>query len=136
MRLLSSSDIYTILGLKEPTATPMGLLSIALVAMPPSPLKPAVPLPAIVLMVPAALTNRMRLLPTSAMYRLPAPSTFIPTGAFNSAVVAGPPSPLKAPVIEPVPATIACCAVGGIIGDDTCVQIYFADSGIVDVGKV
>ena len=40
------------------------------------------------------LTSRTRLLPASAMKRLPAASTATPVGQFSSAAVAGPPSPL------------------------------------------
>jgi len=38
-------------------------------------------------------TERMRLFPLSAMYRLPAASTATPLGSFNEAAAAGPPSP-------------------------------------------
>jgi hypothetical protein len=48
-------------------ATPVGAFSVALVAGPPSPLKPAVPDPATVLIVPSALTRRMRWLIWSAI---------------------------------------------------------------------
>ena len=57
------------------TATLDGPLSWAAVAGPPSPLKPPIPSPATVLMIPAELTLRMRWLKVSAMNRLPAPST-------------------------------------------------------------
>jgi hypothetical protein len=40
---------------------------------------------------------RMRLLSVSAMYRLPAASTATPPAALSEALVAGPPSPEKAP---------------------------------------
>ncbi len=75
----------------------------ALVAGPLSPLKPVVPFPATVVITPFE-TLRMRLLPVSAMYRLPAESTATPSGPFNSALVAGPLSPLKPCV--PFPATV------------------------------
>ena len=58
------------------TATPMAPFSCALVAGPPSPEKPGVPLPATVVMIPLAETLRMRV--SSAMNRLPAPSTATP----------------------------------------------------------
>jgi hypothetical protein len=49
-------------------------------AAPPSPLKPWVPLPATVEMMPLGETLRMRLLSISAMKRLPALSTATPLG--------------------------------------------------------
>jgi hypothetical protein len=57
-----------------------------------------------VLMTPAAVTFRMRLLLKSAMKRLLKPSTTTAAGAASCAAVAGPPSPLKPYV--PVPATV------------------------------
>ena len=49
--------------------------AVAAVAWPPSPENPAVPVPATVVMMPVpAATLRIRLLPESAMYRLPAAS--------------------------------------------------------------
>src|ERR1039457_3865884 len=92
------------------TAMPAGWNSSAEVAGPPSPLKPAVPLPATVLIVPAAVTFRMRLLVSSAMKRLPALSTATPSGSRSSAEVAGPPSPLKPRV--PLPATVLIAPAG------------------------
>lgn len=54
------------------TVTPAGILKLALVAGPPSPLNPADPLPAAVVMTcVVASTRRMRLLLESAMKRLP-----------------------------------------------------------------
>ena len=74
-------------------ARPPGSFSCALVAGPPSPEKPFVPSPATVVMIPAGKTLRMRLLPVSAMNRLPAPSTATPWRLLSCALVAGPPSP-------------------------------------------
>lgn len=68
-----------------------------------SPLKPLVPFPATVVITPFA-TLRMRLLPVSATYRLPAESMATPSGAFNWALVAGALSPLKPGA--PFPATV------------------------------
>src|ERR1039458_7324490 len=74
-------------------------------ARPPSPLYPAVPLPANVLMVPVGLTRRIRLFPRSVMYRFPALSLTQSVGPNIAAAVAGPPSPeypdapLPAPVV-------------------------------------
>ena len=74
---------------------PRGLLSSAAVAGPLSPLKPAVPLPATVMMSPVDLTtSRMRLLSWSEMNTLPAESTATLLGALSSAAVAGPLSPV------------------------------------------
>jgi hypothetical protein len=49
-------------------------------------------------------TLRIRLFPSSAMYRLPAESTATPPGLANWALVAGPLSPLKPGI--PSPATV------------------------------
>src|ERR1035441_1467067 len=84
----------------ESTATPVGLSNWALVAGPLSPLKPAVPFPATVVIIPFA-TLRIRLLSSSAMYRLPAESKAIPWGD-NLALIAGPLSPKE----DPPPATV------------------------------
>src|SRR6516165_9706379 len=104
MRRLNESAMYRLPA--ESTATLSGLDNLALIAGPLSPLKPAVPFPATVVMTPFE-TLRTRLLPESAMYRLPAEST--PTlklveAKFNWALVAGPLSPLKPAV--PFPATV------------------------------
>jgi len=88
---------------EESIATSATLLTWALMAGPLSPLKPAVPFPATVMMIPLAIL-RMRLLLASAMYRLPMESKAIPSGKFNWAKLAGPLSPLKPAV--PVPATV------------------------------
>src|ERR1039457_6435691 len=61
------------------TATPEGQYNWARVAGPLSPLKPAVPLPATVVITPFE-TLRMRWLYWSAMYRSPAESTATPAG--------------------------------------------------------
>src|SRR5437764_638988 len=86
------------------TATSLGILNSAEVAGPPSPLNPSLPLPAIVVMVPAVSTLRIRRFPASAMYTLPAGSTATPLGSYNEAEVAGPPSPLN-PCL-PLPAMV------------------------------
>src|SRR5204863_287269 len=52
-------------------ATATGALKPAAVAGPPSPLKPAVPVPATVVIAPPLETLRMRLLPESAIRKLP-----------------------------------------------------------------
>src|SRR5881296_1293217 len=102
IRLFPRSVMYTLpVG---STATSLGLFNDAEVAGPPSPLNPCVSLPAIVLMIPAVLTLRIRLLPSSAMYTFPAGSTATPTGKLNSAEVAGPPSPLNPSL--PLPAIV------------------------------
>ena len=92
------------------TATPVGNLNAALVAGPPSPLKPAMPMPASVVMTPeVTFTRRMRWLDLSAMSTLPHPSATAPYGDLKPALVAGPPSPLKPPV--PVPASVVISPV-------------------------
>src|SRR5664280_2833214 len=71
----------------------------AATAGPPSPFGelegPMEPLPATVLMMPAGVNLRMRLLSESEMYTLPAASTAMALGPDRSALVAGPPSPPK-----------------------------------------
>src|SRR5664280_1894343 len=81
---------------------PVGPNNDALVAGILAPLKQHVPFPATVVITPPD-TLRMRALPESAMYRLPAESTARPPGLFNCALVAGPLSPLNPAV--PLPAT-------------------------------
>ena len=61
-------------------ATPKAKAKRALVAAILSPLKPEMPLPATVVMIPEVSTLRMRLLFRSAMKRLPALSRATPTG--------------------------------------------------------
>src|SRR5262245_53837858 len=74
------------------TATSAMPLNCAEMAGPPSPAEPRAPVPATVVITPAALTLRTRLLP-SAMYRLAAASTATSFGSIP-AEVDGPPSPL------------------------------------------
>ena len=74
--------------------------NLAAVAGPPSPLNPLVPVPAIVVMIPAASTLRMRLL--MAMISSPAAFSFTAAGSVTEAAVAGPPSPN----VLPPPATV------------------------------
>ena len=96
-----------------------GRLSSAAVAAPPSPEDPLAPvaLPATVYIslavteipnwVPdAAGTSWIRLLPWSAMNRLPAASSARPQGWFSSAEVAGPPSPEDPLAPDELPATM------------------------------
>src|ERR1035441_2918214 len=78
----------------------------ALVAAPPSPAKDALPLPATVVIMPFALTLRMRLLSESAMNRFPLESTATPFGEYNAALVAAPPSPEKPMLALPATVTI------------------------------
>src|ERR1039458_3730836 len=81
-------------------------------ARPPSPLYPAVPLPANVLMVPVGLTRRIRLFPRSVMYRFPALSLTQSVGPNIAAAVAGPPSPEYPDA--PLPATVVIVPPGEI----------------------
>ena len=101
--------------LPEPsTATPVGVLKLALVAGPPSPLKPLTPFPATVVMTPvSAATRLMRPLAQSAMSTLPPPSTATPRGYDKLALVAGSLSPLKPPYgpPKPFPATVVMTPV-------------------------
>ena len=92
------------------TAAPPGALSWAAVAGPPSPEKPNCPFPATVVITPvAASTRRMRSLESSAMNRLPEPSTATPRGLLSWAAVAGPPSPENPSL--PFPATVVITPV-------------------------
>src|SRR5579871_1826667 len=88
----------------ESIATPHGSPNCALVAGPPSPEYPDWPFPATVLMTPLGETFRTRLFMESAMYKLPDASTATLCGENNCALVAGPPSPEKPPMV--VPATV------------------------------
>ena len=65
------------------TTTPRGRFSCADVAGPPSPLSPAVPLPATVLMLPSAATLRTRWLFPSVMKRRSASFTAKAYGPFS-----------------------------------------------------
>ena len=105
IRLLPVSAMYKLPA--ESKAMANGLDNCALVAEPLSPPKlpgyPAGPLPATVVTTPPE-TLRMRLLPVSAMYTLPAESTAMPDGKNNWMLVAGPLSPLNPRV--PFPAKV------------------------------
>src|ERR1700733_12554093 len=94
-------------------AIPSGELSCAATAGPLSPPEPAAPGPAMVLITPAGVTMRMRLLEVSAMYQLPLESTAIPEGEYNCAAVAGPPSPPKFGAV-PLPAMVTGAPPFGI----------------------
>src|SRR5690242_20704856 len=87
----------------ESKVTPNGRLIWALVAAPPSPAKPPVPVPTTVVMIPPA-TFRMRLLLVSTTYRFPAESTPTDPGELRDALVAAPLSPAN--VAVPLPATV------------------------------
>src|SRR5262245_28516146 len=96
-----------------PTATPFGSATDALVAGPPSPgFTTTFPPPATVLMIPAGVTLRIRLLRRSAMNRFPAASTATPRGVIP-ALVAGPPSPEY--WLLPFPATVVIRPAGLIL---------------------
>src|SRR5438132_1697104 len=80
------------------TATPVGLVRVALVAAPPSPHGVAeqgvLTVPAIVLMLPVVWsTLRIAWSPSSPIRTLPDPSTATPVGPARVALVAAPPSP-------------------------------------------
>src|SRR4051812_38865805 len=77
-----------------PSATAVGWFRAAAVAGPPSPLYPAAPVPAIVVITPPGLTFRIRLFPESANTIAPAASTTTPAGSDSCAALAAPPSPL------------------------------------------
>ena len=87
-----------------------GVASSANEAGPPSPLYEAIPLPAMVLMMPLAETKRTRLFDESAMKKPPPGATATPEGAKMDASVAGPPSPLKASLPSPAMVVMICKA--------------------------
>ena len=62
-------------------------------------------MPATVVIIPLTSTLRTTLLSVSRMYMFPEESTFTPRVKSISALVAGPPSPLK-PGDPPMPATV------------------------------
>jgi hypothetical protein len=66
-------------------------------------------------MIPSGVTFRTRWLNQSAMKRLPARSTAAAEGKLKLALLAGPPSPLKAPV-EGVPTPFPAMVVMGWLG--------------------
>ena len=136
IRWLLYSAMYTLPLLS--TLMPQGLLNAADVAAPLSPLKLAVPVPAMVEMMPVeTVILRTRLLLESPIYTLPAGeirewlvrdesqmqlfnieclpliSRAIPTRKFIVALVAGPLSPLKLAV--PVPAMVEIILSGVIL---------------------
>ena len=80
------------------------------VAGPLSPLKPKLPFPATVVIVPAALTLRIRLLPLSVKRKPPSGVAATPQTPEICAAVAGPLSPLKPEF--PVPATVVIIPAG------------------------
>ncbi|MEA2442884.1 MAG: hypothetical protein QOJ12_176 [Thermoleophilales bacterium] len=86
------------------TARPIGSFSCAEVAGPPSPLKPAEPIPATVVMTPFGATLRIRLLSLSAIRYPPSACSARSAGKLSCASVAWPPSPPN--VAAPVPATV------------------------------
>src|SRR5215467_7298643 len=90
-RLLFRSAMYRFPA--PSTARPDGWLSCADVAAPPSPGKPALPVPATVVMTPVEDTSRTRLSSASAMYIAPPPPKAIAEGQRRAADVAAPPSP-------------------------------------------
>ena len=90
------------------TATLLGALRLALVAAMPLPKLPATPLPASVVIVPAAETMRTRLSFESLMTKPPVGIGATLLGPFSLAAVAGPPSPQALVGVgqgTPVPAT-------------------------------
>ena len=109
MRWFSASAIR-----KPPSgvrATPAGPRSMALVAGPSSPPKPAAPMtPATVVIVPPADTWRTLWLSLSPIRKLPSGLTATPTGKLSCALVARLPSP-RGPA-APVPATVVMIPPG------------------------
>src|ERR1022692_2639297 len=91
---------------------PCGWFNCALVAGPPSPLKPEFPLPATVLMLPPTLKRRITLALESERYRLPVVvSKDSPLMLLKVAERAGPPSPPEVPLPWP-PATVLMVPLG------------------------
>ena len=77
------------------TARPPGKFKEARVAWPPSPLNPAVPVPATVVMLPAVSTFRIRWLSRSEIKTFPATLMARAVGLLRAAEVAAAASPLK-----------------------------------------
>ena len=94
-RLLLLSAMRRLEALSK--ASVNGSFSWASVASPPSPLKPKVPLPTTVDMMPAGVTRRTRWPVLSATYRFPEGSIARPRGEESLALIAGPLSPAKPP---------------------------------------
>ena len=86
------------------TTASIGLLRVAAVAGPPSPVYPVVPVPATVLMIPDVFTFLTQLKLWSTIYRLPVLSSARPYTVPIVAAVAGPPSPVYENT--PVPAIV------------------------------
>src|SRR5262245_27931898 len=78
-----------------------GRYTCALLAGPPSPEKPGVPVPANVVIIPVLDTRRMREFALSLMYTFPKVSPAVPVGIFKRAEVAGPPSPENPGLLPP-----------------------------------
>src|SRR5713226_5972753 len=89
---------------------PRGRFNCAEAAWPPSPLYPGLPVPAKVVMIPEAVTLRIRLFPESAMYKSPDGLNAAAPGVCNWALVAGRESPLNPPA--PLPATVRIALPG------------------------
>src|SRR5580658_3528808 len=93
--LLPESATYRLPKVSK--ASPRGALSSAADAGPLSPVEPDIPVPgpfpAMVLITPAGVTMRMRLLDVSAMYQLPLESMATLDGELSCAAIAGPLSP-------------------------------------------
>ena len=88
-------------------ATWLGIFKLALVAGPSSPLKPNMPFPATVVMIPvSAATCLIRLFTLSIISRLPLASIATRYGYAKLALVAGPPSPLKPSTLFPATVVI------------------------------
>src|ERR1700757_221154 len=91
------------------TATPTGLLRLALVAGPPSPENPCVPLPATTVRIPAAVT--FTTVPFDATYRFPDPSIATdPYGAIGAVVATS-----VAPGPPPANVVIICAPTGTVV---------------------
>ena len=85
-------------------AKPNGAYNVAAAAGPPSPAKPATPLPAMVKITPAGVILCTVLFELSAKSKLPAESTTILSVLETSALAAWPPAPLNPTV--PLPAMV------------------------------
>src|SRR5262245_18527281 len=93
-------------------ATPTGSPSPAAVALPPSPEKPRVPLPATVVILPPDVTRRTRWSSTSVTRKPPSGVAATAIGVSSSAAVAGPPSPGPAKSNLPLRAAVVIVPAG------------------------
>jgi hypothetical protein len=95
---------------RAPKATPFGTFRRAAVAFPPSPVKPALPTPATVVIFPRTSMRRTTWLPASATHTLPSERWVTVNGLNRRDCWLGPPSPVYP--TTPSPATVVMMPSG------------------------